>query len=319
MQIVYLSARPEVLSGTLGAVQAHLPFVDSVLAVVPRARRSEFADLGIDLLVDEELVPGGPPSDHSKRNFALRAALGSSAAVQDLFLMSDDDSRPLIGIPESTFVSERRYRRYTFGWVDEWTHRSTSFDRCQIGSRQVLALLGYERRAYASHMPQVIEKALMAQVAGVLEAAAPIVSLCEWNTYFNIAPHLAPERFLDPEPFLTLGWPENILAWQPTIEPAAFKFENFFGEHYAAGAVFEGIAPEDHSLAASLEKVVRWRHYELQLLDGARSPAVGSTPAMSSIGRSLRRVRAVTVGDPIKREREQRAAWSAMLRALRRS
>ncbi|MEX2552255.1 MAG: hypothetical protein WD627_04570, partial [Actinomycetota bacterium] len=204
MQIVYLCARPAVLAGTIASVRTHLSFVDRILAVVPERAREVVAALGAEVVTDEEMLGEAPPEDHQRRNWALRSALATHAAVDEVFLMSDDDSRPLTHLDETTFLSEGRHRRYMFGWLDEWHHQSSSFDLGQQATRQVLALYGFPRRAYASHMPQVIDKAMLAEVVRVLSTAAALSPLCEWTGYFNVAPSRHPARFHDPEPYVTL-------------------------------------------------------------------------------------------------------------------
>ena len=315
MQIVYLSARPEILKGTIAAARAHLGFVDRYLAVVPERMRAEVARLGIEVVSDEDLL-GSLPEDHQRRNYELRTALAGSDAVAGVFLMSDDDSRPLVDLEETVFVNEGKHRRYTFGGLDEWTHLSTSFDAGQHASRQVLGLLGSPRRAYASHMPQVIDKALLGEVAGRL---APVKHpLCEWAAYFNLAPEIRPGLFHEPEPYVTLGWPENPAAWQPTLEPGSLRFENFFPEHYRPGSVYQGLDPDDHSFEIAVEKAVRWRSYELEVLAGERAPTIGAPPPTPSTGRLLRQVRNALAGDPVKRERDRRADLAAAIRFTRR-
>jgi hypothetical protein len=318
VQIVYLSARPALLAGTIESIRAHLGFIKKVLVVVPQRLRSEVEQLDVGVLTDEDLLGGTSPTDHQRRNWALRSALAQNSVVDDVFLMSDDDSRPLVDLEETSFVREGRFRRYTFGWLDDWPHRSTSFDLGQQTTRQILGLYGFPRQAYASHMPQVVVKSLLAELAELMSKASKHGPLCEWTSYFNVMPTIYPDRFHQPEPYVTLGWPENLASWQPTIEPGAFLFENYFREHYLQGAVFGDIGPDDHSIEASIEKVIRWRHYELEVLAGEREPIIGTAPPSTATGRSLRRVRAVVVGDPLIRERMQRATLAATLRAIHR-
>jgi hypothetical protein len=303
VQIVYLSARPDVLRGTVARVRKLLPFVDRYLAVMPARLAGSLDVPEMDIVTDEELLGRPPPSDHSTRNYALRAALTTCTAVDDVFVMSDDDNRPLIELDESVFLSGARHRRYWFGWLDEWDHRSTSFDACQHATRQALALLGHPRRAYASHMPQIVDKAMFAEVVDQLAPVAARHPVCEWAAYFNIAPALHPERFADPEPYLTLGWPENPGAWQATVEPGGFAFENHFPEHYGPGAVFDGIEPDDASFESAIDRVVRWRQYELELLAGTREPTIGARPPAGIARRAGRRLRAALLGTPLPNPR----------------
>lgn len=315
MQLVVLSARPAMLAGTLKHVRAHLPFIDRVLVVTPARMQSEVAGLGVDVSTDEQLLDGPAPADHSHRNYVLRAALAACDAVEDVFLSADDDNRPLVDLPETTFVRAGRYRRYSFGHLDDWDLRATSYDACLLASRQVLALHGFPRVAYASHMPQVVDKALLAEVVALLAPAAARHALDEWATYFNVAGALHPERFEEPEPYVTLGWPDDTATWQPMRDPGALLFENCFLEHYALGAVFEGIDPDDTSYDAAVDKVVRWRTYELEVLAGERPAALAPEAEVGKMGAALRRARAAAVGDPVLRDRRQRAAIAAALRA----
>lgn len=312
MQLVVLSARPRVLEATLRHWRVKAPWVDRVLVVAPVAREVLDSDLALTVVTDAELLGGAGPEDHSTRNYALRAALAGCDAVDDVFLMADDDSRPLVDLPATTFVRDGRYRRFAFGSLDDWEARATSMDACLLATRQVLALHGLPRRAYASHMPQVVDKALWGEVVALFAAAAARHPLDEWSTYLNAAPALHPERFEDPEPYVTLGWPDDAATWQPLLDQGALLFENVFTEHYAPGQVFEGIDPDDVSYDAAVDKVVRWRHYELAVQAGERAAALA--PPLP--GGTLRRVRAQAVGDPVLRDRRQRAATAALLRAL---
>jgi len=314
MQTVILSARPAMLAGTLRHVRAHLSFVDRVLVVCPSRLRDQLPS-DVDVVTDEALLGGVGPIDHSHRNYALRAALSACDAVDDVFLAADDDNRPMVDLPETTFVRDGRYRRYTFGHLDDWELRATSYDHCLLNSRAVLGLHAMPRLAYAAHMPQVIDKGLLAEVVAFLAPAAARHPLDEWATYFNIAPALHPDRFEDPEPYLTLGWPDDTSTWQSVLDPGALVFENCFLEHYAAGAVFDGIDPDDTSYDASVDKVVRWRTYELQVLAGERPAALAPPGDIGAVGQALRRMRAAAVGDPVLRDRRQRAATAAALRA----
>ena len=314
MQLVILSARPAMLAGTLRHVAAHLSFVDRVLVVAPRALHPELAASGAELLADEDLVADAP-TDHSHRNYVLRAALATCPSVADVFLSADDDNRPLVDLPESMFLRSGRYRRYSFGHLDDWELRATSFDACLLASRAVLALHGFPRLAYAAHMPQIIDKALLLEVVTRLAPAAARHPLDEWATYFNVAAALHPDRFEPAEPYVTLGWPDDTATWQPMLDPAALLFENYFAEHYAPGAVFAGIDPDDTTYAAAVDKVVRWRSYELAVLAGERPAALAPPAAIGGLGLALRRARAAAVGDPVLRDRRQRAATAAALRA----
>ena len=318
MQIVYLSARPDVLAGTLRHVRAKLAFVDRFLVVTPERLSPRMRELGVDVLTDEELLGGPGPVDHAQRNYALRAAMGSCAAIDDVFLASDDDSRPLVALEESTWLRAGRYRRYTFGHLDDWDLHVTSYDACLLASRAVLALHAMPRLAYASHQPQVVDKALLREVSDLFAAAATRHPLDEWAIYFNAAGALHPDRFEVAEPYVTLGWPENAAAWQPLLDPGALLIENTFLEHYAPGQVFEGIDPDDTSYDAAVDKVVRWRSYELAVAAGERPAALVPKAPAGALGQVARQAKAATVGAAGGRARERRATIAAVLRAYAR-
>ena len=317
MQLVVLSARPSMLAGTLLHVRAHLPWVDGVLVVCPERLVAELP-AGVEHVTDSALLGSAGPSDHSHRNYALRAALATCAAVDDVFLSADDDNRPLVDLPLETFVRDGRYRRYAFAHLDDWDQRATSYDRCLHNARAILGLHAMPRLAYASHQPQIVDKALLAEVVELFAPAAARHPLDEWSTYFNAAGALHPERFAEPEAYLTLGWPDDTSTWQAMRDPGALVFENCFLEHYAAGGVFHGIDPDDTSYAAAADKVVRWRGYELAVLAGERPAALADHEPPGPVGKALRRARSATVGDPVLRERRARAAAAAALRAQQR-
>ena len=318
MQIVYLSARPQVLAGTLLHVRAKAGFADKVLVVTPQRHAAAMRELDVEVVTDEQLLGGAGPADHSQRNYALRAAMGSCSAIDDVFLSSDDDSRPLVTIDETTFVRDGRYRRYMFGHLDDWDLRTTSYDACLLASRAVLALHAMPRVAYASHQPQVVDKALLSEVAAMFAPAAARHPLDEWAIYFNAAGALHPDRFEQPEPYVTLGWPENAAAWAPLLDPAALLIENTFLEHYADGQVFEGIDPDDTSYEAAVDKVVRWRSYELAVAAGDRPAALVPKAPAGALGQAARQAKAATVGASVTRARERRSSIAAMLRAYAR-
>ncbi len=314
MQIVVLSARPAMLAGTLRHVRAHFAFIDRVLVVAPARVRNQLPQ-DVEVVTDEELLGRPGPKDHSHRNYALRAALATCPAVDEVFLSADDDNRPLVDLPETTFIRDGRYRRYTFAHLDDWEQRATSYDVCLQNSRALLGLHGFPRLAFAAHQPQVVDKALLAEVVALFAAAATRHPLDEWATYFNAAGALHPDRFSEPEPYLTLGWPDDTATWQPLLDPGALVFENCFLEHYAPGAVFDGIDPDDTSYDTAVDKVTRWRDYEIAVLAGERQAALAPPLTTGGMGRALRRVRAATVGDPVLRDRRARAAAAAALRA----
>lgn len=213
MQIVYLSARPDVLRETLGHVRHFAPFIDDVVIVAPERMADRFTELGT-VLTDESLTGLSTVElkalAHTSRNYLLRTTMVGHAAVADRFIMSDDDARPLEAIDETTFLTaDDKYRRRWFHTLGNWKRTTTDFDESLLHTWVILRQMGFtDPVSFASHMPQIIDKALYASVAETFAPYADTYALDEWSTYFTLAADQHPDRFADPEPFLTLGWPQ---------------------------------------------------------------------------------------------------------------
>ncbi len=275
MQIVYLSARPDVLRETLDHVQHFAPFIDDVVIVAPSRLASRFDGLGT-VLTDED-VSGRTTTEisatsHSSRNYMLRAAMLTSEAIDDRFIMSDDDSRPLVHIDDSTFLTaDGRYRRRWFHTIGTWRRNTTDFDACLLHSWVILRQMGFANPlAYASHMPQVIDKALALEVVGELAPYAEQYSLDEWSTYFTVAADKHPERFAEPEPFVTLGWPQYPGEWPHQVSPPQHVFENHHPELHDDGGLYDGLPTGCDAAtidATNLEKIMRWYRLDISVRD----------------------------------------------------
>ena len=103
-----------------------------MVAVVPQRLIGQF-DASLTLVSDEE-VTGLTSSEigsisHASRNYLLRTAMLDHAAVDDVFVMSDDDSRPLVPIDRATFVNtDGSHRRRWFYAMGAWHRDATDFD-----------------------------------------------------------------------------------------------------------------------------------------------------------------------------------------------
>lgn len=273
MQIVYLSDRPELLRETLDHVRYFAPFIDDVVVVTPERSANGFDALGT-VLTDEALTglsSGQLQSmDHATRNSTLRAAVVGHAAIAETFVMSDDDSRPLVPIDRDFFINgEGQHRRRYFYALADWRHSATAFDRSLLHSWIVLRQRGYvDPLAYNSHLPQVIERRLYASVAESLTDVLQKYPVDEWSPYFAIAATLEPDLFADPEPFVTLGWPTYPGEWPHQVIPPQHAYENFHPELYEAGGLYDGLATgcdPDTVEETNLEKIVRWYRLERQV------------------------------------------------------
>jgi hypothetical protein len=79
---------------------------------------------------------------------------------------------------------------------------------------KLLAEAAYPARAYASRMPQIVNKSLVNQIFDrfVIDPEGPAYD--EWSLYFNVAHHLYPRHFVT-KPYGTLGWPMRPGDWAP--------------------------------------------------------------------------------------------------------
>ena len=278
-QIAYLSARPEVLAETHAYVRHFMPWLTHVVVVTPRRTAHAVADLDrsadVVVLTDEELTPTGTDLstlDHQSRNLMLRVGLCRHDAVDEVFLSSDDDYRPLKTLTPGRFVRTgaggEQLAGFTFYDLLDWTADATDFDRGQQNTLQVLAYLGADQRAYASHMPQAVDKAVFLDAVAMARRVAPTIPLCEWAVYGNLGRLLAPERFAPPEPHLTLAWPEYPNQWRRAVVPREYAFENFYPELYAPGHLFAGLPTALDPARVeqdAVEKLLRWRRLDLAI------------------------------------------------------
>ncbi|MGI9604865.1 MAG: hypothetical protein ACR2P0_01880 [Acidimicrobiales bacterium] len=273
MQIVYLSARPALLRETLSHVEHFAPFLDDVVIVGPERLASDFEGLGT--VITDEALTGRSTSelgalDHTSRNYLLRTAMLGHEEIEAEFVMSDDDSRPLIPIDLGFFVDAHgRHRRRWFHTMGTWRRSATDFDMGMLNTWVILRQLGHvDPLSYASHMPQVIDRELFARVAERLAPFALDHPLDEWSTYFTLAPEMAPDRFSEPEPFVTLGWPQYPGEWPHQITPPMHCWENHHPEMHQPGGLYDGLPTgcEPSTVdATSLEKILRWHRLDIDV------------------------------------------------------
>lgn len=294
MQILYLSARPDLFRQTLEHVAHFAPFFDDVVVIAPDRLASSFETLGT-VLTDEELT-GRTTSElsamaHTSRNYLLRTKAASHPAVADVFVMSDDDSRPLVSVDRSTFITESgQHRRRWFHTMGGWRRANTEFDESILNTWVLLRQMGYpDPLSYACHMPQVIDKVLYAEVAHRFAPYAETYALEEWSTYFTVAASIAPEAFADPEPFGTLGWPQYPGEWPHQISPPRHIYENHHPELHESGGLYDGLPaacdPETID-ATNIEKIIRWHQLDIAVRDLA-FPEDIEQPWTSNPGRKL--------------------------------
>jgi hypothetical protein len=282
MQVVFLSARPDVLAGTWRLMRRHMPWVGPALVVCPaRLAHGVRLDDACTVLTDEELTGSSASAladlDHTSRNTLLRRRLADCAAVDEEFLMSDDDYRPMRHVPRSFFGPPGRHRMRYFYDLRQWAGCSTSFDEAQHRTAEILGYLRLPTRSYGSHLPQPIWRSELSAAFATIRTLVDSDLVCEWSVYANVAMAASPERFVEPAPFSTLCWPQYRGEWSWWIEPEAPPhFENHYPELYEPGHLFAGIPPEPDEGDEERYAFERWSRW-WRAGDDARALEFGDT------------------------------------------
>ncbi len=267
-QMVVLTARNEDLLRTLPYLDANMPFVERLLVICPQRNVSELkaawqGRIRLDFFTDEELLAGESlPEDHTTRNFYLRCLLMQKAPLDDVFIMTDDDYRPLVQVTEDFFLQSGRYQAYYCYDLRQWRGTQgnyTSYDRSMFRTRDFLAAQHLPALQYSSHQPQVIDRKLYLEML----AANPDIQMSgldEWSSYFNWCIAKYPARFAARR-YCSACWPGSVSDWQLWCEPESLVFENFYDALYDENRVFAGLPkeydPESHA-RESAEKIRRW-------------------------------------------------------------
>lgn len=269
MQIVYISNRKGISGETLRYVENLMPFIHEAVFICPPLQVDEFrfeSPLKITVVDETEVLgewnqPFRRTSDHQLKNWLLRASLAYAEVIDDEFIMSDDDARPLEEISLDFFKASGRYNSYYFYDLKEWTSRTTDYDRGQHLTRQALERESLPTKSYSAHMPQIINKTILGRVVEAFKDL-PLqgVPIDEWSTYFNYGQTHFPEKFSPPQPFKTLCWPMLPSDWDYFVRPEGFVFENFCPYLYRKRRIFgdipTGFIPGSHHYFTA-EKVRR--------------------------------------------------------------
>jgi len=266
-QMVYLTARSKDLLNTLPFVENYMPFIEEVILLCPDSMVQEMqaayhGRLTLRYLTDTENLAGRKlPEDHAMRNFYLRCLAMQSDLLDDVFIMSDDDYRPLFPITEDVFLHEGRYRGYYCYHYRRWLGSQgnpTSFDISMYRTRDFLAEHGYSMLMYDSHQPQVIDRRVFCEML----SEHPEISeqgLSDWSIYFNYL-NTRYNIQLEILPYITLSWPGNPHDWNVDVRPEKYVFENYYSELYEAGMIYQGLSPYYYEGVQyeNMEKTVRY-------------------------------------------------------------
>lgn len=250
-QMVVLTARNDDILATLPFIEKFMPFITEMVVCCPDDNVAELKEkysgrLELKFLTDSEVLAGEPlPKDHSTRNFFLRCLILGNPMIDDVFIMTDDDYRPLHTIGQDVFVKDGKYLSYYCYDLNEWqgTYGApTSFDNCMRKSRDFLSANGFPTLMYSSHQMQVIDKRIFNEMLSKYPEIKT-QGVCEWCTYFNYGLGAYPDMF-KPVPYVSMGWPGARSDWDLYVQPTEFLFENHYSVLYEEGGVFEGFSED---------------------------------------------------------------------------
>lgn len=248
-QMVVLTARHADIMKSLPFIEAFMPFIKELVVCCPEWNVEPFKEnykgkLKLTFRTDDQLLKGRPlPEDHQARNFFLRCMMMELDVLDDVFIMTDDDYRPMQPMTQEVFLKDGRYQGYYFYDLREWQgtyNNYTSFDLGAFRTRDFLIEQGYPTYQYSSHQPQVIDKRIFKEM---LETHPGIENnpYDEWSTYFNFGLYHHPDKFT-PCPNVSMCWPGKLTSWNLYHNPGIFLFENYYEEMYDEGRMFEGFS-----------------------------------------------------------------------------
>jgi hypothetical protein len=252
-QMVVLTARNDDILATLPYIDKFIPFIKELVVCCPDKNVDELKEkyqgrLQLKFLTDSEVLAGNPlPDDHSTRNFFLRCLILKNPMIDDVFLMTDDDYRPLREVKLTDFIKDGRYQAYYCYDLNQWqgTYGTpTSFDTSMKKSKDFLYANGYPTLMYSSHQTQIIDKTIFNEMT-TKHPEITTQGLCEWCTYFNYGLHEYPDKF-EPKPYVSMGWPGARSDWDLYVQPTDFLFENHYTALYEKGRVFDGFTEDFH-------------------------------------------------------------------------
>jgi hypothetical protein len=253
-QMVFLSVHPERLDLALQSVRETLKFIDRIVVLTKAEAREAIAAVAARhfpqavILTDDAVAGGNLPTDHQTRNTWLRKHLYAQPAIEANFLAADEDSLALRPLDRAHYQSGPEHTGYYFQEdMATWLAGSpvpTSFDRGMRNVWRALAEAAYPTRAYASHMPQIVNKSLVNDIFDRFVTSRDASPYDEWSLYFNIASQLYPRHFTA-KPYGALGWPMRPGDWLPEIELLDPAFENYYPQNYETddGGMFVGLKP----------------------------------------------------------------------------
>ena len=263
-QIVYLSARPAPLLATLPYVEEFMPFITELVVFCPD-KMADYMKLNykgrlkLTTVTDDELLDGAAlPADHATRNFFLRCLAMRRDILDDEFIMTDDDYRPLGPVDETCFFRDGRYIGYYFSDLSTWRYRIAelfSYDYSMFRTLEFLKLNGFPTLQYSAHQMQIINRRWYCDMIDEFPQIKTL-GYDEWSTYFNYIASRHSENY-EPVPYVCLSWP-NIGGEDLGVRQSDYIFENFYKENYYGRGLFrkyaEGFTCPEYIALESKEK-----------------------------------------------------------------
>lgn len=265
-QMVMLTARQEDLFHTLPYMEAYMPFIEELVIccpdrIVDSIRQEYQGRLALVFLPDSKVLAGNPlPEEHQPRNFFLRCMLMKQEALDDVFIMSDDDYRPLYPMTQEFFFEGNKYLGFYFYDMREWRGCQGALTSFDVGVHKTLKFCEenkYPTLQFNAHIPQIIEKKVFLEMVQ-FHKGIERQGYDEWTTYFSYLMAHYPQRIVFRE-YKTMNWPGSITDWSMYLQPEEFAFENFYEYVYSSKGLFAGINPEynENTLEDNKQKVKR--------------------------------------------------------------
>ena len=263
-QMFMISARKDDLLETLPFYEHFMPWIKELVLCCPERLKPELdaayqGPIHIKYLTDESLMNGKPlPKDHVTRNFLLRCLAVRTSVLNDVFIMADDDNRPMRPIPVEYFIKDGKFRLfYCFEDMCQWQGYIagyTSYDHGIDNTAKLLHDNGLPTVQYSSHEPQVICKRIFIEA---LERFPEVIGSAfeSWGLYGNYATAYYKNFFVS-LPYTTMCWPGLTTDWKVTVPPKEYWFENFYPALYEEGKIFFGFSRSyhDHILEENMSK-----------------------------------------------------------------
>lgn len=297
-QIVYISNRPNELAETIKHVRFYMKFIKDIVIYCPDYQIIDFIALcpGCRIFDENELLGEkinefrelklNSLDKHDRINYLLRSCLSSAKEVDSVFIMSDDDYRPLKNIDASFFydASRKIYNAYFMtslefyiGFIEQRrdpNRRNFAFHNAQYDMMKLFGKLGLPRLMYASHMPQVVDKSIFRESVEFFEKNSEGYSIDEWSSYFNFGSRFYPNRF-NICLYETMCWPHQNFGLSI---PNELSFELIYQEDvikspYSAGRIFANI-PEaftPYQDRVNSEKIKRYNDKIKQYYSGVKN------------------------------------------------